>query len=109
MILSWLRPMPVVPEHAVDRSCLSRLAHFIDFVQHAHAAVLKWIRGMSTLALLTRKTEVCERCMEMAINEYRNREQLTKEKTIATLAELKPERADGLSGVWHRPIRRRIA
>ena len=78
-------------EHAVDRSVLERLAHFMDFVQHCPRGGSKWIRGYEHSCDPDKETETCERCMEMAINEYRNRHhtQPTEEKTM-TLAELKP-------------------
>jgi len=97
-------------EHAVDRSVLERLAHFMDFVQRCPRGGSKWIRGYEHSCAPDQETEVCERCMEMAINEYRNkhREQLTKEKTM-TLAELKPGESGRIVRVGSvGSIRRRI-
>jgi DtxR family transcriptional regulator, Mn-dependent transcriptional regulator len=97
-------------EHAVDKSVLEHLAHFMDFVQRCPRGGAKWIRGYEYYCDPDKETEKCERCMEMALDEYRSRhqEQATEEKTM-TLAELKPGetgrivRVGGVSS-----IRRRI-
>ena len=78
-------------EHAVDRSVLERLAHFMDFVQRCPRGGSKWIHGYEHSCDPDKETETCERCMEIAINEYRNKHhtQSVEEKAM-TLAELKP-------------------
>jgi len=78
-------------EHAVDRSVLDRLAHFMDFVQRCPRGGSKWIHGYEHSCDPDKETETCERCMEIAINEYRNKHHTQPiEEKIMTLAELKP-------------------
>lgn len=78
-------------EHAVDRSVLERLAHFMDFVQRCPRGGSKWIRGYEHSCDPDKETETCERCMVMAIDEYRNKHHMQPtEEAIMTLAELKP-------------------
>ena len=78
-------------EHAVDKSVLEHLAHFMDFVQRCPRGGAKWLHGYEYDCDPDKKTETCERCMEMALDEYRSRhhQQANEEKTM-TLAELKP-------------------
>jgi DtxR family Mn-dependent transcriptional regulator len=97
-------------EHAVDRSVLERLAHFMDFVQRCPRGGSKWIRGYEHSCDPEKETETCERCLEMAIDDYRNRQQTqaTEEKTM-TLAELKPGESGRIVRVGSvGSIRRRI-
>ncbi|MGI5923871.1 MAG: DtxR family transcriptional regulator [Lentisphaeria bacterium] len=97
-------------EHAVDRSVLERLAHFMDFVQRCPRGGSKWIRGYEHSCDPEKETGICERCLQMAIDDYRNRQQTqaTEEKTM-TLAELKPGESGRIVRVGSvGSIRRRI-
>lgn len=78
-------------EHAVDKEVLEHLTHFIDFIQQCPRGGAKWIRGYEYFCDPDRETEKCERCMEMALDDYRKDQhpQSTEEQTM-TLAELKP-------------------
>ena len=78
-------------EHAVDRAVLEHLAHFMDFVQRCPRGGAKWIRGYEYSCDPDTETEKCERCMQVALDQYQNRSHSpqSEEKTM-TLAELKP-------------------
>jgi len=97
-------------EHAVDKSVLEHLAHFMDFVQRCPRGGAKWIRGYEYYCDPDKETEKCERCMQMALDDYRDKHdrQPIKEKTM-TLAELECGRTGRIVRVGNvGSIRRRI-
>ncbi len=58
-------------EHAVDKDVLQHLTHFVDFIQQCPRGGGKWIRGYEHFCDPAVETEKCERCMELALEEYR--------------------------------------
>ena len=97
-------------EHAVDREVLEHLTHFVDFVQRCPRGGAKWIRGYEYVCDPATETEKCERCTEMALDDYRKQqhEHGTVEQTM-TLAELGKGRTGRIVRVGNvGSIRRRI-
>jgi DtxR family Mn-dependent transcriptional regulator len=58
-------------EHAVDKEVLDHLAQFVDFVQRCPRGGATWIRGYEYHCDPEGEHERCERCMNLALDEYR--------------------------------------
>jgi len=73
-------------EHAVDKEVLDHLAHFIDFVQRCPRGGAKWIRGYEYHCAPEGEHEKCERCLQLALDEYRDqppaREEADRQTTL---------------------------
>jgi DtxR family Mn-dependent transcriptional regulator len=77
-------------EHAVDREVLTHLARFIDFVHRCPRGGAKWIRGYEYTCDPGADAEKCERCMEAALREYREKPSACPKRGVTmTLADLK--------------------
>ncbi len=97
-------------EHAVDKEVLEHLAHFMDFVQRCPRGGAKWIRGYEYFCDPDTEIEKCERCMQMALDDYRqhHQAQLPENQTM-TLSELKPGESSRIVRVGKMgALRRRI-
>lgn len=81
-------------EHAIDGQVLDRLLGFVEFVQGCPRAGAKWIRGFSYFCDHGFGNDRCERCMELCLEEFRNRPREPKQqgdsKAMITLDQLKP-------------------
>lgn len=76
-------------EHAVDTEVLQHFTSFMNFVQRCPRGGAKWIRGYEYFCDPTEEGEKCERCMELALEEFRaNRDTTEKEQASMTLDEL---------------------
>lgn len=105
-------------EHAVDKEVLDHLAHFVDFVQRCPRGGAKWIRGYEYFCDPEIEVEKCESCMQLMMDEYRNRrataeppqsQEPSKETREMTLAQVKPGQAGRIVRVGDvGSIRRRI-
>lgn len=58
-------------EHAVDKEVLDHLAHFVDFVQRCPRGGAKWVRGYEYHCDPQAEHETCERCMELALADFK--------------------------------------
>ena len=97
-------------EHAVDREVLEHLAHFVDFVQRCPRGGAKWIRGYEYHCDPEGEHEKCERCMELALDEYRNQPaKQGKHAMQSTLDQLRPGQEARIVRIGNvGPIRRRM-
>jgi len=79
-------------EHAMDKEVLGHLMHFMQFVQRCPRGGANWIRGYEYFCDPENETEKCERCMQMALDEYREQRAVptaaSTENRTMTLAEL---------------------
>ena len=97
-------------EHAVDKGVLEHLIQFMDFVQRCPRGGAKWIRGYEHFCDPDQETDTCERCMQMALDEYREKHH--NQRALGqqmTLDELRPGESGRIVRVGSvGSIRRRI-
>ncbi|OGV70596.1 MAG: hypothetical protein A3K19_06535 [Lentisphaerae bacterium RIFOXYB12_FULL_65_16] len=69
-------------EHAVDKAVLEHLTRFMDFVQCCPRGGAKWIRGYEHSCDSDPTRDKCERCMEIALQEFRAGRNTAREETF---------------------------
>lgn len=103
-------------EHAIDKEVLEHLVHFMDFVHRCPRGGAKWIRGYEYYCEPDTDVEKCERCMTLALDDYREKynrhameTDMEQTQTTTDLAQLRPGQTAQIVRVGNSgPIRRRL-
>jgi DtxR family Mn-dependent transcriptional regulator len=67
-------------EHVIPKKALERLLDFTDFVKKCPRAGSKWVSGFGYYCDHSEEQENCEKCIEITLDEWRNRQQAKQAK-----------------------------